>query len=191
MSDSILWYATRGAGIVSLILLTAVMCLGILTTVRWQRPGWPRFLSAELHSNVALLSIVFLVIHVVIAVVDPYTALGWASAFVPFSSDYRTLWLGLGSVAMYLFAALIVTSLLRNRLGLGAWRLVHWIAYLCWPIALLHGIGTGSDTGAPWLWLVDAACIVAVLGATAWRFSVVPSPRSEHDAVLPPPARRP
>jgi sulfoxide reductase heme-binding subunit YedZ len=190
MSDSILWYATRGAGIVSLILLTAVMCLGILTTVRWQRPGWPRFLSAELHSNVALLSIIFLVIHIVIAVVDPFTALGWASAFVPFSSDYRTLWLGLGSVAMYLFAALIVTSLLRNRLGLGVWRLVHWIAYLCWPVALLHGIGTGSDTGAPWLWLVDAACIVAVLGATAWRFSVVPSPRSEHDAVLPPPARR-
>ena len=190
MSDSILWYATRGAGIVSLILLTAVMCLGILTTVRWQRPGWPRFLSAELHSNVALLSIAFLVIHIVIAVVDPFTALGWASAFVPFSSDYRTLWLGLGSVAMYLFAALIVTSLLRNRIGLGAWRLVHWIAYLCWPIALLHGIGTGSDTGAPWLWLVDAACIAAVLGATAWRFSVVPSPRSEHDAVLPPPARR-
>ena len=167
MSDSILWYATRGAGIVSLILLTAVMCLGILTTVRWQRPGWPRFLSAELHSNVALLSIIFLVIHIVIAVVDPFTALGWASAFVPFSSDYRTLWL-----------------------GLGVWRLVHWIAYLCWPVALLHGIGTGSDTGAPWLWLVDAACIVAVLGATAWRFSVVPSPRSEHDAVLPPPARR-
>jgi methionine sulfoxide reductase heme-binding subunit len=191
MSDSILWYATRGAGIVSLILLTAVMCLGILTTVRWQRPGWPRFLSAELHSNVALLSIVFLVIHIVIAVVDPYTALGWASAFVPFSSDYRTLWLGLGSIAMYLFAALIVTSLLRNHLGLGTWRLVHWTAYLCWPVALLHGIGSGSDTGAPWLWLVDAACIVAVLGATAWRFSVVPSPRSEHDAVLPPPARRP
>jgi methionine sulfoxide reductase heme-binding subunit len=191
MSDSILWYATRGAGIVSMILLTGVVCLGVLTTVRWQRAGWPRFLSAELHSNVALLSIAFLVVHIVVAVVDPFTSLGWASAFVPFSSDYRTVWLGLGSVATYLFAAIIVTSLLRNHIGLRTWRVIHWLAYACWPLALLHGIGTGSDTGAPWLWLVDALCIAAVGGAVAWRFSVTPSPRSEHDAALPPPARRP
>jgi methionine sulfoxide reductase heme-binding subunit len=191
MSDTILWYTARGAGIVSLILLTAVVCLGVLTTVRWQRAGWPRFLSAELHSNVALLSIAFLAIHIVVAVVDPFTSLGWASAVVPFSSDYRTFWLGLGSVATYLFAAIIVTSLLRDHIGLRTWRTIHWLAYACWPVALLHGIGTGSDSGAIWMWAVDAACIAAVFAAAAWRLSVAPSPRSEHDAALPPPARRP
>ena len=73
--EGLLWYATRGAGIVSLILLTAVTCLGLMTAGRWQRPGWPRFLTAEFHGNLALLSIAFVAIHVLIAVLDPFTSL--------------------------------------------------------------------------------------------------------------------
>ena len=34
------------------------------------------------------------------------------------------------------------------RLGLRTWRAVHWLAYLCWPVALVHGLGTGSDVRA-------------------------------------------
>src|SRR5437588_11201851 len=102
MTESLMWYATRGAGIVSLILLTAVVCLGILTSVHWQRPGWPRFLTAQLHQSISLLSLVFLAIHIVVAVVDPYTSLGLA-AIVPFASGYRTIWLGWAGVALSLF----------------------------------------------------------------------------------------
>ena len=63
MTESVLWYVTRGAGIASLIMLTGVVVLGIVTAVRWQRPGWPRFLNAELHRSVSLLTLVFLAIH--------------------------------------------------------------------------------------------------------------------------------
>jgi methionine sulfoxide reductase heme-binding subunit len=185
MTDSILWYTTRAAGIVSLILLTAVVCLGILQVVRWGSPGWPRFLSAALHGNIALLSIVFLVVHIVVAVIDPFTSLGWASALVPFSSGYRQVWLGLGGVSMYLVGALIATSLLRSRLGLRTWRIVHWLAYGAWPLAVLHGLGTGSDTGAPWLWAVDGVCIAAVVAALGWRITATRSARRELEAALP------
>ena len=64
---------------------------------------------------------------------------------VPFVGAYRPFWLGLGALALDLLAALIVTSLLRARIGLRAWRAVHWVAYACWPVALVHGLGTGSD----------------------------------------------
>src|SRR5438874_2768348 len=94
MSESILWYATRGAGFVSLIMLTGVVCLGILTSVRWQRPGWPRFLTAQLHQSISLLSLLFLAIPIVVAVVDPYTSRGLAS-IVPFAFASRTISLSL------------------------------------------------------------------------------------------------
>src|SRR6266480_5771930 len=98
MSDTILWYATRGAGVVSLILLTGVVVLGIVSAMRWQTAAWPRFLTTGLHRNLALATLVFLAIHIVTAVVDPFTALGWQAAVIPFSSSYRRLWLGLGVV---------------------------------------------------------------------------------------------
>jgi sulfoxide reductase heme-binding subunit YedZ len=185
MSDSLLWYATRGAGIVSLIMLNAVVCLGIMTSVRWQRPGWPRFLSAELHRSLALLTLVFLAIHIVIAVVDPYTSLGLAAALVPFSSSYKQVWLGLGSVALYLLAAIIVTSLLRSRLGHRAWRAVHWLTYAAWPIALIHGFGTGTDSSATWMWAIDAGCVVLVLAAVAWRLLTADTAQAARDGALP------
>lgn len=179
-----MWYATRGAGIVSLILLTGVVCLGILTSVRWQRAGWPRFLNAQLHRSIALLSVVFLAVHIVVAVVDPFTSLG-LGAMIPFASGYRTIWLGLGAVGLYLLIAIIGTSLIRGWLGRRAWRIVHWLAYAAWPIALVHGIGTGSDTSAIWMWALDGGCVAAVLAATAWRVSSADAAQAEIAQALP------
>ena len=186
--ESLLWYATRGAGMVSLVLLTTVGCLGMLTVGRWQRPGWPRFLTAELHSNLALLSIVFLLIHVLIAALDPYTSLGLASALVPFSSPYRQFWLGLGGVSMYLVAAVIATSLLRNRVGRRTWRAVHWLSYAAWPLAVMHTVGTGTDGGTAWGLLLVGGCVVAIVASLGWRVAATRATRAEMDAVLP--ARR-
>ena len=70
-----------------------------------------------------------------------------------------------------LVAAIVVTSLLRHRIGARAWRLVHWLAYLCWPIALLHGLQTGTDGGTWWLRTVAGLCAAAVLAAVGWRLS--------------------
>ena len=190
MIESFLWYATRGAGIVSLILFTIVVCLGVLAVVRWHRPGWPRFLTAEFHGDVALLAVLFLAVHILIAVLDPFTSLGIAAALVPFSSPYQQFWLGLGAVAMYLIAALVLTSLIRGHLGHSAWRLVHWLAYAAWPLAVLHGVGTGTDSRAGWMWAVNGLCVAAVLGAVVWRLIETDRVAVERDAALPPPAGR-
>ena len=113
----------------------------------------------------------FLGIHIVTSVIDPYTDLGWAAALIPFSVDYNPLFLGLGSVATWLLVAVMVTSLLRDRIGLRAWRLVHWLSYAFWPIAIVHGIGIGTDTGAPWMLVINAACIGGFAAAVLWRIA--------------------
>jgi predicted ferric reductase len=185
VNESILWYVTRGAGIASLIMLTGVVALGVVTAVRWQRPGLPRFLTAEFHRSLSLLTVVFLAIHIVIAVIDPYTALGWAAALVPFSSPYRQVWLGLGGVSMYLIAAVIVTSLLRPHLGRRSWRAVHWLTYAAWPIGLVHALGTGTDTGAVWMWAIDAICFLTVLAAVVWRAYAADEATVTRESALP------
>jgi predicted ferric reductase len=169
MTDSVLWYATRGAGAVSLVLLTSVVVLGILSALRWRAKAWPRFLTTGLHRNLALLSVLFLGLHIVTAVVDPFTSLGWEAALVPFSSSYRPFWLGLGVVALDLLLALVITSLARRVIGHRSWRFVHWLAYACWPIAVVHGLGTGSDTTQAWMLALDFVCVGAVLVAITGR----------------------
>jgi ferric reductase like protein len=136
---------------------------------RFRTARLPRFAVSGLHRNVTLLAVVFVAVHVVTTVLDGYTPIGLLDAFVPFVSSYRPVWLGLGAVAFDLLLALIVTSLLRNRLGLRVWRAVHWLAYASWPVALLHALGTGSDARSPWLVALAIGCSIAVVAAVFWR----------------------
>jgi methionine sulfoxide reductase heme-binding subunit len=171
-TPSPLWFATRGAGTATLLLLTAVVVLGVVTAGSAARSRvWPRFLSAELHRNLSLFTVVFLIAHIVLAVADPYAHLGWKDAAIPFASAYRPFWLGLGVIAGELFVALIVTSLLRPLLGFTMWRTLHWLAYASWPVAMLHSLGTGTDAPARWSLALAAACALAVTVAIAWRLA--------------------
>jgi predicted ferric reductase len=174
VSDTLLWYTTRGAGAVSIVLLSAVVVLGVLSALRVQTSGWPRFLTAGLHRNLALMTLVFLALHIVTAVVDPFTHLGWLTAVVPFSSSYRTFWLGLGTIAFELLLAIVVTSLARQWIGQAAWRLVHWLTYASWPVAVIHGLGTGTDAWSAWSLVLTVVCVGAVVAAIGYRLLAGP-----------------
>ncbi len=164
-----LWYATRAAGLVTLVLLTASVVMGVLITVRFSSPRWPRFLTVGMHRNLGLLVLVFLALHVGTTVADTYTSISLRDAVVPFAGTYKTFWLGLGAVASDLAIALTVTSVLRQRLGYRTWRAVHWCGYLCWPVAVMHGAGIGTDRSTPWVSYLTFGCVAAVFGAVAIR----------------------
>jgi methionine sulfoxide reductase heme-binding subunit len=146
-SSPALWYLTRGTGVISLVLLTLSVVLGVTEVVRFASAGWPRFVLAALHRNAALLATAFVAAHVLTSVVDSYAPIRIVDVFVPFVGAYRPIWLGLGALAFDLLFALVITSLLRERLGYRTWRAVHWTAYACWPVAFLHGLAT-PDTRA-------------------------------------------
>jgi sulfoxide reductase heme-binding subunit YedZ len=166
-----LWYATRATGVVALVLLTVSVMLGIAGAVRFTAPGLPRVVTAGLHRNVSLLVVCLITIHVLTAVLDSYAGIGFVSAVVPFSSHYRGFWLGLGTIAFDLLLAVALTSMVRDRLSYRTWRAVHWLAYACWPIALWHGLGTGTDSRLTWLLVLDALCVAGVVDAMWWRLS--------------------
>jgi methionine sulfoxide reductase heme-binding subunit len=164
-----LWYATRAAGLVALLLMTLSVLLGVLTAGRFSSPRWPRFLTVGLHRNLSLLVLAFLALHIGTTVLDSYTSIQLSAAFIPFISSYKRGWLGLGAIAFDLLIALVATSLTRIRLGHRAWRLVHWSGYACWPVAVAHGVGAGTDERTAWAAAMTIGCVAAVAGAAAWR----------------------
>jgi sulfoxide reductase heme-binding subunit YedZ len=100
---------------------------------------------------------------------DPYAQLRLVDLVVPFGSAFRPVWVGLGAVALDLALAVLVTSLLRERIGLRAWGLLHLCSYAMWPVALLHSVGSGTDRTQPWMLAIDVVCVLVVLASVLSR----------------------
>lgn len=175
-SGSALWYLSRGTGAVSLILLSATVAMGIADVTRWSSPRWPRFVVDALHGTLSLAAVLLVGAHVVTSVLDPFAPLRLTDAVIPFEGRYRPLWVGLGAVAFDLLAVIVVTSLMRRRIGVRAWRTVHWAAYACWPPALAHTLGTGSDVRSGWMLALSLACASLVVTAVGARLATARGP---------------
>ena len=115
-----LWLVSRGSGLVLLVLFTVGRRARRRHASGVGAASWPRFAVAELHRTLALFAVALLVLHVVTAILDPYVAIGWWATVLPFASHYRQVALGLGTLAIDLGAAVLLTSLVRRRLGITA-----------------------------------------------------------------------
>lgn len=175
-----LWFVSRGSGLVLLVAFTAAVVLGAAARTGAAPRRWPRFAVVELHRTVSLLAVVLLVLHVITALLDPFVTIGWLSTVVPFTSPYRTTALGLGTLAVDLFAAVVVSSLVRTRLSRRAWGAVHWLAYLAWPVAFLHSLTAGNDLAVGWVAAVEGVCLAAVGMAVGARLLARGRPAGIH-----------
>ena len=90
---------------------------------------------------------------------------------VPFASGYERLWLALGAISLDIMLAMIVTSLLRGRLNRILWRAIHLLAYLSWPVAFAHSIGSSKDLQQGWMLGLAVGCAVIVVAAVIWRLA--------------------
>ncbi|MGI5125973.1 ferric reductase-like transmembrane domain-containing protein [Pseudonocardia sp. CA-107938] len=167
--DQALWFASRGTGLVSLILLTGTVVLGGAHAGRAAWARWPRFTVHAVHRNLALLAVAFLAVHIGTAIADSYAGIRVIDAFVPFVSSWKPFYLGLGAIALDLMVAVIVTSALRTRLPLNVWQWVHRAAYAMWPVAVVHGLGAGGkDSNLLWVQVINVLCVAAV-AVTGWQ----------------------
>lgn len=165
-----LWYLSRSTGIVSFVLITLTLCLGIASTQRaLASPGWPRFATQGLHRNVSLLALGFLGVHLVSTIADSYVNISWWAAVVPGASHYRGFWVALGTIAFDVLLVVIATSLVRLRMNARLWRWIHYSVYAAWPLAWLHFLKTGTDAARGhfglWIAIAAAALVGAAVGA--------------------------
>lgn len=167
-----LWYATRSSGLAAFVMLTLSVVLGVLTTQRIATGWWPRFASQALHRNVSLLAMVLLLTHVLTTLLDNYVAISWWAGVIPFASTYDRVWIGLGTLALDLILIVTLSSLVRLAVGHRSWRLLHWLSYAAWPLALTHYLSSGTDALASWSLAIAAVSVVAVVTAVFVRIFV-------------------
>jgi methionine sulfoxide reductase heme-binding subunit len=165
----VLWYANRGSGFVLLGLLTVTTVAGVLAGAVPGSREWPRAATQAMHRNIGLLSAMFLAVHVITTVVDEFVDVRWWQAIIPFTSTYERQWLGLGVVALDLILAVILTSLVRHRLGHRVWHGIHLLSYFAWVLGVVHGLAMGTDATTRWGVAFTAVCAMAVAVAIGAR----------------------
>lgn len=181
--NEILWFVSRATGVASVTLLTAVVVLGLVTASRRPPVGIRSAVVMGLHRSLALGSVVFLLVHIATAIGESYVSIDLISAVVPFTSGYETAAVGLGTVAVDIVIAIVATSLLRHRLPERLWRAVHLLAFVFWPVALVHGIALGTSSEAL-LRGITIACAVIGVAAVGWRFFATSPDAERREAVL-------
>ncbi|MBT9257892.1 ferric reductase-like transmembrane domain-containing protein [Phycicoccus sp. MAQZ13P-2] len=173
MTSPLLWYLNRGTGIVLVVVFTLTVVLGVLATGRSVSRWWPRFVTQGLHRGLAAVSVLLLLAHAVVAVVDEFVDIRWWQAVVPFGATYEPLWLGLGTLALDLTVVVVATSLARSRLPHRLWFVLHLTTYAAWVAGVVHGLGIGTDAALGWSVAITAACVAAVVVAVLGRVVAV------------------
>ena len=170
------WYVTRAGGMLSFVLLTASVVLGLLLSNRASLKRWPRFALEDVHRFVGLLAGGFILIHVGALLVDSYLPFSLANVLVPGTAPYRPLAVAAGVISAELLVALAVANRYRQSLSYGFWRRTHYLNFGVWILASLHGLFAGTDTGSAWALAMYLVAATLVAGLSAGRF-VAPEPR--------------
>ena len=141
------WYLSRASALIAYVLLWLSMATGLLITNKLARL-WPGGLTAfDLHQFTSLLGLAFALFHALILMGDKYINYSLAQVLVPFNSTgYKPVWVGLGQIGFYLLAIVGLSFYVRKRLGHRSWRIIHYLSFLTFTLALLHGILAGTDT---------------------------------------------
>ncbi len=171
MSETQIWFLSRGSGMMLLVITSLTIILGILASVHKSSALWPRFLTQGLHRNLAFFTVALTLIHGGVSVISTFVDIKIWDVFIPFIGSYKTFWMGLGTLAFDISLAAIITSLMRARIGLRWWRIIHLTTYLAFPIAVIHGLGIGTDSVETWGLTVTIGCLLTVMAAIAVRLS--------------------
>ncbi|NTU85879.1 MAG: hypothetical protein HGA45_42205 [Chloroflexales bacterium] len=173
------WYLSRSSAMVAYILTWLAMLLGLLITSRAARlwPGGP--VAFDLHQHASLLSLAFGLFHALILLGDQYIKASLAQILVPFAyGGYEPLWVGLGQLTLYMLAIVGLSFYVKPLLGRRAWRLIHFLSFALFALALAHGIVSGSDTGAGWAQALYWATGGSVLFLSLYRMLMAFVPAS-------------
>jgi methionine sulfoxide reductase heme-binding subunit len=178
-SSPAIWYAARASGVAAYVVLSLVVSVGLTLGGKAQNRRWPRFSVEDVHRFGGLLVGSLIGIHVLTIAADSFLPFSLVQLLVPFTSNYRPLWTGLGIAAAELLLALAITNHYRRRMPYAFWRKAHYLNFAVWTLASLHGLMSGTDRGAVWLAILYGVAVATVVTLLVWRFGrhVLRTPR--------------
>ena len=162
------WFMSRGSAIVGFILLWMSMALGLVITNKIARvwPGGPT--AFELHEYVSLLGMGFVLFHGLILMGDHYINYNLAQVLLPFASqNYRPFWVGLGQLGLYTWVVVNGSFYIRRKIGTRTWRLIHFVSFATFAMAMVHGLASGTDSNTVWgmtmYWITGGSLLFLIM----------------------------
>jgi methionine sulfoxide reductase heme-binding subunit len=164
------WLASRAAGILALVLMTASVVIGLLlaTGLARTKPGLPKKLVG-IHEHAALCSLVAIAVHGIALLGDGWMRPGITGIAVPFVLDYKPVFTGVGIISGYIAAALGLSFYARRKIGPKVWRKLHKLIVVAWAGSMVHALGSGTDASSPWFRWLAVALATPVLFLFVYR----------------------
>jgi hypothetical protein len=141
------WYMARAGGAIAYLLMWGSTVWGLLLSTKVVSKQVSPALAYGVHEFASILTIIFAVLHAMVLLGDKYIDFSLIHLLIPFTAPYEPLWTGLGIIALYLSAAITASFYIRKHIGQKVWRILHYLTFVAYLLALAHAIMAGSDSG--------------------------------------------
>jgi predicted ferric reductase len=164
------WDASRAAGFATYLLLWASVVTGIALHLRIRPAGGPMTWMLEWHRITSVLALAFLAAHVVSLILDPVVPFSVLDGLAPFTSSYRPIQVGMGTIAEWLIVIVLVSTATAGSMRWTTWRNFHYLSFPCYVLALLHSLTSGSDSANSVALIIYATTAATVAFLCVARF---------------------
>ncbi|HEX6471069.1 MAG TPA: hypothetical protein VF069_18365 [Streptosporangiaceae bacterium] len=180
------------SGVVSLVAFTGAVVWGLIAAERIVPPRY-RVLAQGVHRMFGLLGLGFLGTHIVLQILAEHAQV--IDVVIPFlDTRDRLVATGLGTIAAELLVVVYAVGRLRARFVNASrpwvWRIIHGIAYLSWPLSIVHGLTAGRPVKGAWVTISYEVCLGLVVVALLIRL-LSPFPAARPARVRSEPPERP
>jgi DMSO/TMAO reductase YedYZ heme-binding membrane subunit len=165
------WYVTRITALLAYLALAGSVVYGLLLSTKLLDRLAHRTVTFALHQDLSSIGVAFALVHAAVLTLDRTVPYRLSDVLVPFSGPYRPVWVGIGQVALALAILVLGSFYVRKRIGQRTWRRLHYLSFVAFLAATVHGLMAGTDTDAPWLKLLYA--LVGALVAFLLGYRVV------------------
>jgi predicted ferric reductase len=171
-AESLPWYSSRALGFLGFWALTASVVYGLLLSTGILDAVTHRAVNMTLHQDLSAISIALVVLHGAVLLLDKFVQTTVFQMVVPFATEYRPVWVGIGQIALYVMVVVYASFFFRRRLGQRGWRMLHYTTFLAFLGGAVHGLMAGTDTSAPWALWSYAASIALVTFLLIYRIAM-------------------
>jgi predicted ferric reductase len=164
--DSLPWFAMRLLGFGAYLAMTASVIYGLLMSTRLLDEIAHRPISFALHQDLSSVGLGLAGVHGALLLLDRIVPFTFVQVAVPGLAPYRAPAVALGQLAFTLMLAVVASFYLRRRIGQKTWRTLHYVTFVAFLGATVHGLLSGTDSAQPWAagtYLVSTIVVVSLL----------------------------
>ena len=166
------WVFERLFAFLAYLAMTGSVVYGLLLSTKILDVIAHRPITFALHQDLASFGLGFAAVHGMLLALDKTVPFTLAQIAIPGLAPHAPIWVAAGQVAFYLMAAVVGSFYVRRQIGQRAWRALHYVTFLAFVGATVHGVMAGTDSRSPWAWGMYVGATIAVVFLLVYRIGM-------------------